>query len=190
MLTGSKKFKPDNTHSFGLSCSGFDIYGPRYKIEDNTMSMSIELDHDPVHKLTDKYFCDDIEGEGWLVSPYWMKEKLSESWWNEIEQKVLRSKHNLFFHYLTEPINNRWLDWQNRSMKHIASPILTIFSSHFYIQEFCKEHFKSMDPGRCAFVLGFLKAHNLYDRNLFGRDYKKIPKKFSSKEMDISMEDL
>ena len=53
MLNGYRKFTGENTHSYGLSCAGIDILGPKIEIENGRISISIKLDKNPVHKLQD-----------------------------------------------------------------------------------------------------------------------------------------
>ena len=42
--SGFEQLTEENTHSYGLSCLGLDIFGPKYKLEDNKFKMSIEID--------------------------------------------------------------------------------------------------------------------------------------------------
>ena len=66
MLDGYGKFKPENSHSYGLSCAGFDIQAPRLAFDDGMLKMSIKLDKDSSYRLKDRSYCDDPKGEGWL----------------------------------------------------------------------------------------------------------------------------
>lgn len=51
MLTGYEKFTHMNTHSYGLSCLGLDIMGPKFSVSDSKFNVQIKLDASPKHKL-------------------------------------------------------------------------------------------------------------------------------------------
>lgn len=138
LLQGYKRFTYDNSHSFGLSCAGLDIMGPSIQFKDGKMVVEIKIDHEPVHKLENPGFCDDIKGEGWLVHPGYLKESLPPSWWAEVEQRVMRAQGDARYHYLSDPMLKKWLDWGNKSFKHVASPIISMLSNHYYMVDFCK----------------------------------------------------
>ena len=190
LFQGYKQFKYDNSHSFGLSCAGLDILGPRIKFEGGKVVVDIKIDKEPVHKLESSSFCDDLKGEGWLVHPQYLKESLPPSWWAEVEQRVMRVQGDARYHYLSDPLLKKWLDWGNKSFKHVVSPIISMLSNHYYLVDFCKSQWPNRDPSRCAVTLDYYKAHNFYDRQLEERDFRKVKKKFTTREIDVQFDDL
>ena len=47
---------------------------------------------------------------------------------------------------------------------HIASPIIKLISTHYPLQDWCREKHPDHDPLKCASVYTFFKPHNDYDR--------------------------
>jgi hypothetical protein len=68
------------------------------------------------------------------------------------------------FHYFMEVKIGQWLDEKNKAAKHMVSPMMYFISSHYYLQDFCKEVVPDMDASKCAFVIGYFKSQMHFDR--------------------------
>ena len=185
-LGGFETMTEDNSHSYALSCIGLDIYGPKFKVEDNKLSMSIEIDKTSKYvSELDKSYCDDIKGEGWMTNPSFMKSSLSQTWYAEVEQKLSREKRYFRSYWLNWLLYDKWLDWENKTAKHLVSPFLHLISSHYYLQDWCIENYPDMEPSKCAWTFTFFKPHNYYDRAGKSKDFTKIKKRFMKKDIDF-----
>lgn len=166
---GFDKFTSESsTPSYGLGCSGIDIFGPRMRFEDNRMLMEIKLDTSTTGftpNVHDPKYCDDINGDAFMTNPHFIESSSSNDF-AQFKYNLKKEMAHDMPYYLGNFMSAGWLDAENTSAKHIVSPIIHAFTSHFYMQDYCRQNHPEADISRCAFVASFLKKNNLYDRKL------------------------
>ena len=72
---------------------------------------------------------------------------------------------------------------------HLLSPLLFHTSSHYFLQDHCKEKHPTLDPARCAITYGFIRKYEEYDniRNYRTLD-RQVPEYLREKE-EVEEED-
>ena len=77
--------------------------------------------------------------------------------------KELELKSNSQFHFFNKVLNEVWQGSEHHSIR-IASPIVRLATSHFPLQDWCRDKHPDRDPLICATVYFFLKPQRDYDR--------------------------
>lgn len=170
-INGFGNFTSEPTESFGLNCLGLDILAPRTSISDNRILMEVKMSK----KVNPNFeYCDSPFGEQFMANPFWIRAHRLD-FMNHLNDMI--DQQNFFsipVSYVHLTINN-WFDQSNTSRKHLISPLLHWFTSHYYLRSFCLDHLPHTDPSICATQLGFLKNHQFYDKYLTHDDHVQEP---------------
>jgi hypothetical protein len=78
--------------------------------------------------------------------------------------ETLKDKEKTRFYYLLDVIADKgWIDSDDTSPKHILSPLMYQLSSHYALQDHCKESHPEIDAVKCAITYGYIRKYEEYD---------------------------
>ena len=57
-----------------------------------------------------------------------------------------------------------WIDSEGTSPNHLKSPMFYQLSSHYALQDHCKERHPNLKPDICALTYGYVRKYEEYDQ--------------------------
>lgn len=141
-----------------VACSGWDIHPWNMRLDKSRMVFSAKLNRQPTRVPG---YCNNLIGEKFLLNPNIInKNKQTKA---EIK-KIFEDRHNgRFLHYLDLVVNWGWNQDTNTSPKHIMSPLMTILSNFYPLQDYCAENHPELDQKKCALIYGWYRKYHEYD---------------------------
>jgi hypothetical protein len=113
-----------------------------------------------------------VDGELYLSDPKAIKDSQFHA---ESLNATLEAKNDSRYFWQLDLMNGgmqedyEWIDSQDTSPKHMLSPLMFQLSSHFFLQDFCKDHHPDFSAEKCAFAYGYFRKYQEYDMIEKGR---------------------
>lgn len=87
----------NDTQSFGLGCSGFDVFGPKLKFKNERLWINMKIDKTDTRKVPEEY-CDSVHGDLYLAHPYilWNTHHLMK----DLKHNIMVEKESHIFHWM------------------------------------------------------------------------------------------
>ena len=120
----------------------------------------------------DEWYCGSYLGELYKSVPNKMMDHPDTR--AEIEEQLERWNHTRYFHLFPLISEYDFFDVTNTSPIHVLPILFGMVSNHFPLRDWCRNNYPYMDEVICAFVMGYLRKYEEYDKIMIerGPDYK------------------